>query len=268
MKYYLSVGAIFKNESMILKEWIEHYLHHGFEHIYLINDNSTDNFIEILEPYIKSNIITLFHSDVERTRWRQGVNYDKYFKDILKDTFWFGIFDIDEYLYSPFEIDIKKILKNYEDKGRIVSNWAWFGTNGCIEQPKSIVESLTKRAPFDFKQVAATPYGDDICSTHGWKSILNTNFNIKSMDVHGSDMDGPVINLSWESDMINPILIINHYSLISVEYWTKVKMTRGDVNCWFTDNARDLKWLKHWDINTEEDFSLYNQNKPLFQKNF
>jgi hypothetical protein len=39
MKYYLSVGAIFKNESMILKEWIEHYLHHGFEHIYLINEN-------------------------------------------------------------------------------------------------------------------------------------------------------------------------------------------------------------------------------------
>lgn len=51
--FYFTIGAIFKNESHILKEWIEHYFYHGVEHIYLINDNSTDNFLNILEPYIK-----------------------------------------------------------------------------------------------------------------------------------------------------------------------------------------------------------------------
>ena len=34
--FYFTIGAVFKNESHILKEWIEHYLYHGIEHIYLI----------------------------------------------------------------------------------------------------------------------------------------------------------------------------------------------------------------------------------------
>ena len=41
--YKLSVGTIFKNEEHIIKEWIEHYLYHGVEHFYLIDDNSDDN---------------------------------------------------------------------------------------------------------------------------------------------------------------------------------------------------------------------------------
>lgn len=57
--FYFTIGAIFKNESHILKEWIEHYFYHGVEHIYLINDNSTDNFLNILEPYIKKKKINI-----------------------------------------------------------------------------------------------------------------------------------------------------------------------------------------------------------------
>ena len=52
---YFTIGAIFKNEAHIMKEWIEHYLYHGIEHIYLINDFSTDNFLEILQPFIDKN---------------------------------------------------------------------------------------------------------------------------------------------------------------------------------------------------------------------
>ena len=43
--YYLSILAIFKNEAMNLKEWIEHYILNGVEHFYLINNGSTDNFL-------------------------------------------------------------------------------------------------------------------------------------------------------------------------------------------------------------------------------
>ena len=59
--YYLTVGAIFKNESHCLQEWIEHHLYHGVEHFYLINDESTDEFMKILQPYINKDIITLYN---------------------------------------------------------------------------------------------------------------------------------------------------------------------------------------------------------------
>jgi glycosyltransferase involved in cell wall biosynthesis len=50
--YNLSVGAIFKNESHSIREWIEHYIYRDVEHFYLIDDSSTDNTVEIIKPYI------------------------------------------------------------------------------------------------------------------------------------------------------------------------------------------------------------------------
>ena len=43
-KANLRVGlmAIFKNESMGIREWIEHYVWQGVDKILLINNNSTD----------------------------------------------------------------------------------------------------------------------------------------------------------------------------------------------------------------------------------
>ena len=56
--YYLSIGCIFKNESCGLYEFIEHNILHGVEHIYLINDFSNDNFIEIFS--INYNLFSYF----------------------------------------------------------------------------------------------------------------------------------------------------------------------------------------------------------------
>ena len=52
MIYKLSVGALFKNESHSIKEWIKHYLYHGVEHFYLIDDGSTDNYLEEIQEFI------------------------------------------------------------------------------------------------------------------------------------------------------------------------------------------------------------------------
>ena len=38
MKYYLSVVSIFKNESMILEEWIKHYIKENVQLFYLVNN--------------------------------------------------------------------------------------------------------------------------------------------------------------------------------------------------------------------------------------
>ena len=43
-KYFLSVLSIFKNESHILEEWLNHYINEGVDHFYLLNNNSDDNY--------------------------------------------------------------------------------------------------------------------------------------------------------------------------------------------------------------------------------
>ena len=62
-QYKVSIGAIFKNEALYLKEWIEFHRIVGVEHFYLYNNNSDDNYREVLEPYIKRNIVTLVGAD-------------------------------------------------------------------------------------------------------------------------------------------------------------------------------------------------------------
>ena len=61
MKYYLSVVSIFKNESMILEEWINHYIKESVQHFYLVNNGSDDNFMPIINKY--KNYITLVNDN-------------------------------------------------------------------------------------------------------------------------------------------------------------------------------------------------------------
>src|SRR5579864_7571033 len=58
-KYNLSICAIFKNEAKYLKEWIEFHRLIGVDHFYLCNNNSTDNFKQLLRPYTSKGVITL-----------------------------------------------------------------------------------------------------------------------------------------------------------------------------------------------------------------
>lgn len=58
-EYTVAVCAIFKNESVFLKEWLEYHLLIGVEHFYLYNNFSEDNYQDILAPYIEKGQVTL-----------------------------------------------------------------------------------------------------------------------------------------------------------------------------------------------------------------
>ena len=50
-----------KNEAMNLKIWIDHYIWQGVNHIYIIDNNSDDGSIKIIEDLINNGYpITLY----------------------------------------------------------------------------------------------------------------------------------------------------------------------------------------------------------------
>lgn len=107
--YNLAVCSIFKNESHILDEWIQHYKHRDVDHIYLVNDNSTDNYYPIIVKY--GDYITLFHNDINTTNLgRQSLIYEKYVRGILSECKWIAILDLDEFLWSPQDKSFADIL--------------------------------------------------------------------------------------------------------------------------------------------------------------
>jgi hypothetical protein len=238
------VAAVFKNEEHILKEWIEHYLKWGVEHFYLVNDFSTDNYIEVIKNY--SDKITLFHNDiVTKECGRQPKIYERYFKNIPSK--WVAIVDLDEFIWSPKFKNIKDCLD--DSVSQIKIDWLHFGSSGYIDQPNSVINFFTKRAKFDNSK-----------EYYSFKSIYQTK-DLVGFNVHGHIVKGKTIHLKY-SDQNPPILIINHYPLQSYNFFMTIKATRGDINNWFdsTGRKRNEKYFKNQDINEIEDTRLMKLN--------
>jgi hypothetical protein len=241
-KYFLSIGALFKNEAHILKEWIEHYLYHGVDHIYLINDNSTDEYLSILNPYIESEKVTLFNNNfTSKHIGRQELIYNKYLMPEVKYSNWFCLVDLDEFLYSPKEVNIKKIITSYCNYSELRVSWNIFGSNELISQPNSVVESFIRCEGVIKNNIK------------GIKSIVKTN-NLKGFKIHSHIIKGDYIHLDQD------IMIVNHYNVQSLEFYITVKMTRGDSNNYIKRNLKIFKWN---DINNIIDTKLYEQNKNM-----
>jgi len=249
--YNFCVCAVFKNEEHILEEWLLHYIYRGTEHFYLVNDNSNDKYIEIINKY--SSFITLFNNDIQTKEvGRQVMIYNKYFKNILNESKWFAILDLDEFLYSPNEIQLVNIFNKYDNYAQIIINWLWFGSNEHKYQPQSVVEGFTKRALID----ETKPY-------YSYKTVFKGHL-LNNFDIHSHSVDGNEICLKYNETII-PDLIINHYAIQSLDFFLKIKSTRGDINNWFDHQKllRDTAYFNAYDINEIYDDRLLKQNQEI-----
>jgi len=256
--HYLSIGCIFKNESNALFEFIEHYLYHGVDHFFMINDFSSDNYLEILQPYIDSGKITLFQNDIiTKEPNRQIMVYEKFFRNILNETKWLAILDLDEFLFSPIEIDVKNIIKKYEDYSQLRIEWITYGSNQCFYQPFSIVSGFNKHCNLSSPEFKSKFYS--------YKSIFKTE-RLYHFGIHSSIINGNEINLSYSSN-INE-LFINHYQLQSLDFYINVKGTRGDVNNHYdlVGLQRDINHFNNNDSNEIECNTLIEQNREIIKK--
>lgn len=259
--HYLSIGCIFKNESHSLLEFIEHHLYHGVEHFFMINDCSTDGFWPILKPFVKSGKVTLLHMDNSSIPGNRQVKiYRKYFGGILNKTKWLAIIDLDEFIYSPNEIDIKNIIRKYEKYDQLNIDWVTYGSNQCYYQPFSIVSGFNKH--FDISNP------EQFQKLNSIKSIFKTE-HVSKIGIHSSIMkknNNREINISYQSGLNQ--LFINHYQLQSVDFYVNVKGTRGDVNNLFDriGKKRDINLFNEYDINDIECNTLIEQNREIIKK--
>ena len=248
-KYTLSVASVFKNEEQNIQEWIEHYLNRGVEHFFLINDNSNDNFLEKIQCYIDNDIITLYNAKYPYYLGRQSDMYNKYILPLIKESKWFLIVDMDEFMWCTKYKNMNIMLNQCNHIGQFQVEHTIFGSNGHISQPKSIVEGFTKRS----KEISSSiPIGNR-------KYFINTNYDFLSLGVHHAHFmnkkydKNPNVFMLLESQYFR----LNHYSCQSLEFWKNIKCTRGDADNYFNRKIEDFV---KYDINEVEDFDLVNQN--------
>ncbi len=152
--YQVSVVAVFKNEGRFLKEWVDFHRIAGVEHFLLYNNFSTDNWKEILAPYIKENIVEVFDwptredltaiknwifleknisfFNAANLKWAvcQRNAYEDAIKRSMGISKWLAIIDLDEYLIPMQEKTIASCLEtHFPQASAVYANWLVFGTS-------------------------------------------------------------------------------------------------------------------------------------------
>ena len=226
-QYKLCVLAIFKNETMVLKTWLDHYLHQGVDHFYLIDNNSDDNPLDVLQPYIdKGRVSYMFAPE----KHNQAGHYNNmYIKENIKNTTeWLIVCDLDEFFYGVPD-KLNKTLDDFSEYDIIYSNWKMFGSDGHKIQPANILKSIVMCEK-------------DLTTLQ--KYIFQPSKVDHELNVHFISNDEK-FKIIYENDKIR----LNHYPIQSEEYFRKVKMTRRDPATVVYENIRDMNYFERYDQN-------------------
>lgn len=221
-RYDLAICTIFQNDAEFLEEWIEFHKLQGVKHFFLYNNNSEDDFLSVLKPYIKNKEVTLIswnHSypPGDGGKWNQiqcGAYLDC-IKKCKKLFQWLAVIDTDEFLFCPNGETLVSFLERQEQEAAICVNWLMFGTSDVYEIPKDslMIEMLTQRAPLNFpsnlhiKSIVRPNYVENCYNPH----IFALKNRYKSVTENGDPCDGCLSSyVSVEQ------IRINHY-------WTRTK---------------------------------------------
>jgi len=248
--YGLSVGAVFRNEVRGMKEWLDHYLLHGVEHFYMIDDDSDDGSVAVLGPYQERGLITLYQPHCDRYLGRQRNMYTTYLLPHLTrgETDWLLMVDLDEYLWSPLDRNLYKILHTLcQHQLQIQVGVTLFGSNGHLLQPPSLVAGFTRRSR---KQPT-----DNCCK---YLVHHHPDHPFSSLNIHHATFKNPEDEKPTTFMLLGPEYFrIHHYSCQSRTFWQTVKMTRGDGDHY---RHRTLQDFEDLDLNEVEDTGLLDQN--------
>jgi hypothetical protein len=247
----LSVGAMFKNEEAALGEWLDHYIHHGVQHFYLIDDKSTDESVSVVKPYIDRGYVSLFVVDHPYYLGRQHDLYNKHILPNISETRLL-IVDLDEFMWSPRAIDLKEVLAQLDHVAQVQVTHTLFGSNGHDTRPTGgLVASYTRRARHCPTEVPGN---------HKY-FINSTRADVSSLGVHHAEFvrrdDAPyyMMDASW--------FILNHYCCQSREFWRETKCTRGDADEY---RVRTMADFEQYDLNDVEDIQLLEQNRRIRER--
>ena len=260
--------AMFKNEEHILNEFVTHYLKQGIDRFYFIDNGSTDNWKDAIQPFVDK-----VHVFTDATRNVQPILYNKYYLNECKKYDWVIVADLDEFIYARKGFStIKDYLGTLDESiSNVFVQWKMFGSNGYLDQPKNVVQSFTKRLNYDKKNgFQGITFHNGI--KYGFhKSIARTRYVVR-LDVHSihttnkfitSDnctIEGAPYGFSLIDEQIlqNSCLNLNHYCIQSYNWFMKVKKTRGDGCSVNNDNVRNENYFNSFDAvcNDIDDYEL------------
>ena len=222
---YLAACAIYRNEARYLQEWIEFHLLVGFERFYLYDNESDDDHLDVLEPYIAEGIVVLERWPIPRG---QHLAYEDCLIKRRGEAYWIAFFDIDEFMFSPTGQTLSLILGDFHDAPGVVVNIEVFGTSGHKVEPEGLVtENYVRRAPDGSAGTSVKCIVNPINGYHCWGAHAFL-YMAWTQEFKGATFDQPEwvpvdpVNERHERVPIRHQTLYLSYSLLRLNhYWTK-----------------------------------------------
>jgi hypothetical protein len=208
-KPYLAVCAVYRDEAPNLAEWIEFHRLVGAERFFLYNNDSSDDHLAVLAPYLEEGLVVL--EDWPGTA-RQHAAFYHCLETHRDDARWIAFIDLDEFLFCPEVRPVSEILRDFEDWPGVGVNLALYGTSGHLTRPDGLV-------------IENYLYRGGGKGAKWIKSIVDPRRTLHCYNVHffayesGHAVDvckRPIEEWHTESFLLSP-LRINHYYMKSQE---------------------------------------------------
>ncbi len=221
-KRKLSICAIMKDEGPYLIEWLEFHQLVGVERFYLYNNNSRDNTLKLISPYVNREIVVFHHWPLKRGQ--QVKAYIHCLENYKTESEWIAFIDLDEFLFPTEKDNLQEVLAEFIDYPAVGVNWLNFGPSGHEKQPEGLqIENYIRRSEVSYE------------SNKHIKSIVRPEKAITPLNPHEFSYIDGLLAVTENYQQINGFmsethsvekLRINHYTTRSKEDSRK-KMMRG-----------------------------------------
>ena len=201
-----------RDEAPDLREFVEYYIAAGVCQIFFYEARSTDNFREVLEPFIKAGLVTLI-DNWPHIPISPAAEHDCILKGIGRYE-WVGFIDADEFVVIRDGRSIPEFLAGVPARYPAVAlHWQMFGSNGHIKRPHlPVILAYVRREPKPNQHVKVFVRPGRVRfqrNSHSWyyRGLFAAAVNENNKKIWGSTDVPPTAELAW----------INHYYHKSLE---------------------------------------------------
>lgn len=226
MRYRLTAGTVFREETRFLREWVEYHRLVGFDHIILVNNDDKEESLrasKVLAPYVASGFVEEIRYASRNRSWElEGI--ERMIRKVTGQTEWLLVTDADAFLFPVANVSVPSILADYDkpDIAALAVYLCTFGMGGVLTSPALQTQAFLRRAPIGEQcnwtanflirpERMLPPAVAGYTWTRPGFSIVDENF----LAVGTEKRPGPQQRLR-----------LNHYSVRSAEDWA-LKVKRG-----------------------------------------
>jgi glycosyltransferase involved in cell wall biosynthesis len=258
--HYLTACLIFKDSAPYLDEWIRFHLNVGFEHLYLYDNDSSDDCASILRPFVTRRQVTL-------CKW-PGIGQQTNVLQNCLDTYgrsarWIAFVDDDEFLFPAEKNNLQEILPDYEQYGGLAICWLLFGSNGHRTRPSGLVtENYSRRGAWIDRHVKCIVDPSKVTAPEIAAHAFRCTEGARIVDENHGVTVGP-----FSENPSADVVCLNHYLVKSYE-----EMRQRRTRPW-VDGTQPTRSIQEWealdrDYNAVEDLRIQRFTRVVKRQQF